>query len=76
MVDSDYQILIEEVVTNERCCYDSTEIKFLRHCTGCDLTGISDEKRLESMLAMMEMRDDKMPVHERLKWLLKNPIPY
>ena len=76
MINSDYQNLIEEIVTNGRSFYDSREIKFLGHCTGCYLADISEETRLENTLAMMEMRDSKMPVHEHLKWLTKNPVPY
>ena len=73
MITSDYQNLIEEVATNGRRFYDSIDIKFLRHCTGCDLADISEDKRLENTLAIMEMRDNKMPVCERLNWLMNNP---
>ncbi|MAG50728.1 hypothetical protein CL621_03785 [archaeon] len=76
MIHSDYQNLIEKFVTNGRRFYDSTDIKFLRHCTSCDLIDISEENRLENTLAMMEMRDNKMTVYERLNWLMKNPDLY
>jgi len=76
MVNSDKQILIEKVITNNRQYFDSEHIKFLRHCTGCDLVDIPEEKRLENTLAMMDMRDKKMSVNEHLSMLFYNPAPY
>jgi len=71
MVMSDYQLIIEENVTNGLGYYDNLQNRFLRHCTGFNLE-ITENMGLETALALMEMVTNKMPVEDRLKWVLKN----
>ena len=72
MIDSCYQVSIEKAVTSKRYFYDDIGYLFLRHCTGCDMINIPIEERLENTLAMMVMRDRKMPINEHMKRLFKN----
>ena len=67
-IDSDYQILIENVVTNKRRFYDNPELSFIKKYNNYDYK--PETEKLQLSLRFMDWRDNKLLSKQRLKLIL------